>query len=48
MWLSRGLKIEDENAEIFGREIGKASDGSNIEWYKDYYSVINPADILTA
>ena len=30
-----GLKIEDENAELFGAEIGKAPDGSNIGSYKE-------------
>ncbi len=33
------LKIEDENAEIFGGEIGKAPDGSNIGSYKELCSL---------
>lgn len=34
-----GLKIQDENAEIFGGEIGKAPDGSNIGSYKELCSL---------
>lgn len=34
-----GIKIEDENAEIFGAEIGKAPDGSNIGSYKELCSL---------
>jgi len=37
--IESGLKIEDENAEIFGGEIGKAPDGSNIGSYKELCSL---------